>query len=203
MGQGGYCMSWKIVIERGNLGFAAAHFITFGGLCEPLHGHNYGVSVELVGALTRDSYVFDFVALKDITRALCKAWDHRFLLPLRNPNLRLTETNHEWEIVYTGADRAPAHSAAPRLPGLDDAPDATIRYVMPKATVVALPVDNVTAERLAQLLAEGIVVRLADDLAATPDALRALERLTVGVAETEMQTAYFTRDLRNPDHAVT
>jgi hypothetical protein len=67
-------------------------------------------------------------------------------------------------------------------------------------------VDNVTAERLAQLLAQGVVARLAEDLAATPDALGALERLTVGVAETEMQTAYFThdllelRELRNPDH---
>lgn len=193
-------MSWKIVIERGNLGFAAAHFITFGGLCEPLHGHNYGVSVELVGALTPDSYVFDFVALKDITRALCKAWDHRFLLPLQNPNLRLNETDHEWEIIYVAAERAPAHSAAPRLPGIEDAPTTTIRYVMPKATVVALPVDNVTAERLAELLAAGVVNRLADDLAPTPEALRALERLTVGVAETEMQTAYYTRDLRNPDH---
>jgi len=193
-------MSWKIVIERGNLGFAAAHFITFGGLCEPLHGHNYGVSVELVGALTHDSYVFDFVALKDISRALCKAWDHRFLLPLRNPNLRLTETDAEWEIVYTGADRTPAHSAAPRLPGLENAAPATIRYVMPKATVVALPVDNVTAERLAQLLAQGVAARLTEVLAPTPDALRALERLTVGVAETEMQTAYYTHDLRNLDH---
>ncbi|HUY79268.1 MAG TPA: 6-carboxytetrahydropterin synthase [Ktedonobacterales bacterium] len=193
-------MSWKIVIERGNLGFAAAHFITFGGLCEPLHGHNYGVSVELVGALTQDSYVFDFVALKDITRALCKAWDHRFLLPLQNPSLRLNETEREWEIIYTGAGRAPAHSAAPRLPGLEDAHTATIRYVMPKETVVALPIDNVTAERLAQLLAADIVTRLTEDLATMPDALRALERLTVGVAETEMQTAYYTRDLRNPDH---
>jgi hypothetical protein len=33
--------SWKILIERGNLEFSAAHFITFEGECEPLHGHNW------------------------------------------------------------------------------------------------------------------------------------------------------------------
>ncbi len=193
-------MSWKIRIERGNLGFAAAHFITFGGLCEPLHGHNYGAQIELVGALTQDSYVFDFVALKDITRTLCKAWDHRFLLPLRNPNLRLTETEHEWEIVYIStASAAPNFSAAPQLPGAADAPADTIRYVLPKATVVALPVDNITAERLAQLLAEGVVAHLTQMLAEAPETLLALEQLTVGVAETEMQTAFYTLDLRNPE----
>src|SRR5579859_2816774 len=70
-------MSWKILIERGNLEFAAAHFITFEGECEPLHGHNYGVRVEAAGPLTSDSYVLDFVVLKDIVRALCREWDHR------------------------------------------------------------------------------------------------------------------------------
>ncbi|SRR5579875_2948898 len=194
-------MSWKIVIERGNLGFAAAHFITFEGRCEPLHGHNYGVHIELAGALTRDSYVFDFVALKDITRELCKAWDHRFLLPLQNPNLRLTETAREWEIVYTGAfDAQPIASNAPTLPApSSDATGATepLRYVMPKETVVALPVDNVTAERLAEHLAMRIVERLRQRLSAMPTAFEALTSLTVGVAETEMQTAVYTLDLRN------
>ncbi len=83
-------MSWRILIERGNLEFSAAHFITFGGKCEPLHGHNYGVRVEAEGALTTDSYVFDFVVLKDIVRTLIKDWDHRFLLPTRSPHLRVT-----------------------------------------------------------------------------------------------------------------
>src|SRR5260221_5517705 len=82
-------MSWRILIERGNLEFSAAHFITFDGECEPLHGHNYGVRVEAEGPLTADSYVFDFVVLKDLVRTLIKLWDHRFLLPLHNPHLRI------------------------------------------------------------------------------------------------------------------
>jgi hypothetical protein len=33
-------MSWKVVVGGGNLEFSSAHFITFEGECEPLHGHN-------------------------------------------------------------------------------------------------------------------------------------------------------------------
>jgi 6-pyruvoyl tetrahydropterin synthase/QueD family protein len=107
-------MSWRILIERGNLEFSAAHFITFGGKCEPLHGHNYGVRVEAEGALTTDSYVFDFVVLKDIVRTLIKDWDHRFLLPTRSPHLRVTERDDAWDLEY----------------------DAQTRYTLPRSAVV-------------------------------------------------------------------
>src|SRR5690349_7985244 len=118
-------MSWKILIERSNLTFSAAHFITFAGECEPLHGHNYGVRVEASGPLTGDSYVLDFVVLKDIVRSLCKTWDHRFLMPLRNPYLRVTQAGADWEIEYTGD-----------LTKLPKAPNSPIRYLMPAWSVV-------------------------------------------------------------------
>jgi 6-pyruvoyltetrahydropterin/6-carboxytetrahydropterin synthase len=173
-------MSWKVLIERGNLGFSAAHFITFEGQCEPLHGHNYGVRVEVEGELTPDSYVLDFVVLKNIVRALCKEWDHRFLLPLNNPHLRLTEHEDAWEVVYNGPL---THGAAAR--------DGVTRYLLPKAAVVPLPIDNATAERLAQQLARRIADRLRE-----ADKLEQLDRIQVGVEETEMQAAFFTLDLR-------
>src|SRR5258708_14088639 len=100
-------MSWKILIERGNLGFSAAHFITFEGACEPLHGHNYGVRVEAEGALTEDSYLFDFVTLKRIVPTLCQNWDHPFLLPLRNPHLPLTEHAQPRAMQHDATNRYP------------------------------------------------------------------------------------------------
>lgn len=175
-------MSWKVLVERGNLGFSAAHFITFEGQCEPLHGHNYGVRVEVEGELTPDHYVLDFVALKNIVRALCKEWDHRFLLPLNNPHLRLTEHESAWEVVYDGPL---THGAITT--------DGIIRYLLPKAAVVSLPIENATAELLAQQLAGGIVDRLR-----AVSKLEHLERIQVGVEETEMQVAFFTLDLRPP-----
>jgi 6-pyruvoyltetrahydropterin/6-carboxytetrahydropterin synthase len=178
---GEMCMSWKILIERGNLGFAAAHFITFEGECEPLHGHNYGVRVEATGPLTADSYVLDFVALKDIVRSLCKQWDHRFLLPLHNPHLRISDHTDTWEIEYTGA-----------LSTIPDGPDTPIRYLLPKWTVVPIPVDNATAERLAELLATRIVHELR-----RRGIGQTVERLMVGIEETEMQTAFYSLDPRD------
>jgi 6-pyruvoyl-tetrahydropterin synthase len=178
--KGETCMSWKILIERGNLGFAAAHFITFEGACEPLHGHNYGVRVKAVGPLTADSYVLNFVTLKEIVRGLCKQWDHRFLLPLHNPHLRVTDRADAWEIEYTGD-----------LSTIPDAPDTPIRYLMPKWTVVPLAVDNATAERLAELLALRIVHELR-----RRGAGQALEQLMVGIEETEMQVAFYSLDPR-------
>ncbi len=178
-------MSWKILIERGNLEFSAAHFITFEGECEPLHGHNYGVRVEASGTLTSDSYVLDFVLLKDIVRALCREWDHRFLMPLRNPHLRVLQREDSWEIEYTGD-----------LSRLPNAPASPIRYMMPAWTVVPLPVDNVTAERLAELLAYGIARELRQRGASA-----SLANLMVGIEETEMQTAFYTLDLASYQHS--
>jgi 6-pyruvoyltetrahydropterin/6-carboxytetrahydropterin synthase len=161
-------MSFKILVEGGSLGFSAAHFITFEGRCEPLHGHNYGVRVEATGPLTSDSYVMDFLVMKDIVRSLCKDWDHRFLLPLHNPHLRVTERDDVWELEY----------------------DARNRYALAKDAVVPLDVDNATAERLAELLAHRSARALRErSLGAT------LERLLVGIEETEMQTAFYTLEL--------
>ena len=162
-------MSWSILIERGNLGFSAAHFITYEGRCEPLHGHNYGVRVEAAGRLTADSLVLDFITLKEVVRGVCKQLDHRVLIAAESPHLRVAQREDgAWEVEF----------------------DAANRYLLPARAVAALPIDNVTTERLAELLARRIAGALrVRRLDAT------LDRLTVGVEETEMQTAFFTLDL--------
>ena len=54
----------KVKVEGGYLRFSSAHFITFGGKCERLHGHNYGVLVDVEGTLNEDKLVIDFTVLK-------------------------------------------------------------------------------------------------------------------------------------------
>jgi len=127
----------RIDVYGPNLHFSAAHFTTFGGECEPLHGHNYAVSVCLEGDLTPDSWLFDFVSLRLIVASLCKELDHAFLLPSESPHLSVERAEGHYRIAF--ADR---------------------RYVIPESEVRALPIDNSTAERLAEWLAG----RLADDL---------------------------------------
>lgn len=50
-------MPHRITLGRNTLRFAAAHFTTSGGECEPLHGHNYDLFVQIDGALDRKSVV--------------------------------------------------------------------------------------------------------------------------------------------------
>src|SRR5215510_6075186 len=90
----------KVKVEGGYLRFSSAHFITFGGKCERLHGHNYGVLVEVEGELGEDKLVFDFTVLKRLTREICQRLDHRFLLPLHNSHLQIEEQGDVWEIRY-------------------------------------------------------------------------------------------------------
>lgn len=158
-------MAHSITLERNTLRFSAAHFTTFGGECEPLHGHNYDLFVEIEGALTEDSWVFDFSEAKRIVVTICAQLDHRFLLPLGSAVLKVEEHQAEYEVTF--ADR---------------------RYVMPKSDVVALPIDNSTAERLAEWFAGEIAGRL-HALGATN-----IQRVTVGVEEAPGQAGWFTQE---------
>jgi 6-pyruvoyltetrahydropterin/6-carboxytetrahydropterin synthase len=61
--------------------------------------------------------------------------------------------------------------------------------VMPKGDVVALPIDNSTAERLAEWFAG----KIADELHAL--GATNVQRVTVGVEEAPGQAGWFTQEL--------
>jgi 6-pyruvoyl tetrahydropterin synthase/QueD family protein len=156
----------KVKIEGGNLRFSSAHFITYGGKCERLHGHNYGVLVEIEGTLNEDNLVFDFTVLKRLTREICQKLNHRFLLPLHNSHLQLAATPEAWEIRFQDK-----------------------RYVFPRGDVVELPIDNSTAERLAEYICSELIVML------VPYDISHLHTIMVGVEEAPTQMAYYRRPL--------
>ena len=159
-------MKRKITVERNTLRFSAAHFTTFAGECEPLHGHNYDVLVELEGELTEDAWVFDFVELKKIVAAICKELDHKFILQRDSRVLSIDEGDTNWKVRF--GQRG---------------------WVFPKADVIALPIDNSTAERLA----EWICGRLEERLRAA-GALN-LSAICVGIEEAPGQAGWYRRDL--------
>lgn len=142
--------SYTVRVTKDYLVFCCAHFITYDGSeCERLHGHNYRAAVELDGPLDSNFYVFDFIALKNCTKALVDELDHHMLVALHNPLMH----------VYDAAGRV------------------TVRFKdrewsFPRADCVLLPIANTTAELLARYLAQ----RLLDELRArchfVPTALR-------------------------------
>lgn len=156
----------RVTVERNRLRFAAAHMATFGGTCEPLHGHNYDVFVEVEGDLTEDSWVWDFGDLKRATKSIVDALDHKFLLQRESRVLEISEREGAWEVAFE--DR---------------------RYVFPSSDVAVLPIDNTTAERLAEWVAGKLLTYLRGEGAQT------LEKLTVGIEEMPGQAGWYTVDL--------
>jgi 6-pyruvoyltetrahydropterin/6-carboxytetrahydropterin synthase len=154
-------MEYRVRVERNKLKFAAAHFATYDGKLEPLHGHNYAVTIEVSGDLTNDAWVCDFSTLKNAGKALCDELDHKFLLQRNSREIEIDETETNWKIRF--ADRG---------------------FVFAKADVLALPIDNTTAERLA----EWFIGRLRDDLVAR--GAKNLRSITVGVEEAPGQAGW-------------
>ena len=84
---------FKVHVTKDYLVFCSGHFITYDGdHCERIHGHNYRTAVEVEGDLDLNHYVIDFIALKDMTRAITDELDHRMLLPCAAARSSCTKT---------------------------------------------------------------------------------------------------------------
>ena len=152
---------FKVRVDKDYLVFCSGHFITYNGdECERIHGHNYRVSVEVEDALDENHYVFDFIALKDLTRRVTDELDHRMLLPTLNRLVTLAEDGTNWLVRYR--DR---------------------RWSFPRDECVLLPVANTTAE----LLGDYIGIRLREAFLAR--GLKLPEVMRVEVEESFGQSA--------------
>ncbi len=160
-------MPHRVTVERNTLRFAAAHFTTFEGQCEPLHGHNYDVLVEVEGELTEDSWLVDFSALKSMTRDLCRELDHKFLLQRDSNVLRIDEGKSNWKVRFK--ERG---------------------WVFPKSDVVVLPIDNTTSERLAEWFAGRLGAAL------TVRGVTNITALTVGIEEMPGQAGWWREEAK-------
>lgn len=159
-------ISRRVTVERNRLRFAAAHMATFFGDCEPLHGHNYDVFIDLEGDLTEDAWVWDFGDLKRTTKAIADELDHKFILQLESKLLTIEENEDSWIVSFR--DR---------------------RYSFPKSDVAPLPIDNSTAERIAEWIAGKLLAHLQ-----TREGGR-FKKLTVGVEEMPGQAGWYTVEL--------
>ena len=128
--------SFRVQVSKDYLVFASAHFITFRGhQCETLHGHNYRVGVAVEGSLDSETmFVLDFSVLKQITRRLVDEIDHKILLPKLNSKLAYRDEGDRLAVDYFGEPT----------------------YVFPKRDCALLPIQNTTAEMLAQYLGTGV-----------------------------------------------
>jgi dihydroneopterin triphosphate aldolase (PTPS-III) / 6-pyruvoyltetrahydropterin synthase len=153
---------YRVVVEKDFLKFSAAHFIAYKGFREPLHGHNYQVSVAISGTVGSDGYVLDFGVVKRITKEVCAELDERVLVPAESDCLTVTREGASVVLVYE---------------------DGT-RFVFPASDVVLLPIVHASAEELAAY----VLRRLREGLRAHET--RGLREIEVGVGEAPGQAAY-------------
>jgi 6-pyruvoyltetrahydropterin/6-carboxytetrahydropterin synthase len=136
--------------------FSAGHFITLtDDLCEPVHGHNWTVGVDVAGEPDAHGMVVDFIALRDAVTAVLARLDHRMLLP----------TENRWLAVATA-------------PGPHGGDETTVtyrrrrRWVFPADECVLLPVANTTAEWLARWIGHAVIESLESSGHPVPRAIR-------------------------------
>lgn len=129
---------FRVRVTKDYLVFCAGHFISYDGdKCERLHGHNYRAAVEVEADLDDNHYVFDFIALKQRTKAITDELDHHMLLATRNKHIAVEQGPKSVHVRYKDHE-----------------------WLFPRGDCVLLPIENTTAELLARYIAE----RLLDDL---------------------------------------
>jgi 6-pyruvoyltetrahydropterin/6-carboxytetrahydropterin synthase len=149
--------TFHVRIAKADHVFSAAHFITFAGQCERLHGHNYHVAAEIAGPLDANHLVIDFLFVRAKLLEIVTELDHYVLLPTKHPEIRVDDNGRE--VTATFADR---------------------RWIFPSGDCRLLPVPNTTSE----LLAAHIGKRLFDALGG---AAAKIERMQVEVDECDGQ----------------
>lgn len=140
---------YNVRVAKDFFTFSCAHFITFNRTVgERLHGHNYRVAVEVAGPLDENHYVFDFIALQNLTRAVAGELDHHMLLATKNPLLPVTADEDRVRVTFGAKE-----------------------WIFPREDCILLDIENTTAELLAKLIA----TRLLDDVRArgySPESIR-------------------------------
>ena len=130
--------SFKVQLQKEQLVFSSAHFITFAGdICECLHGHNYGLRAEVEGTLDENRYVIDFIAFRESLAELVKQLDHHMLIAMHHP-LILVEAQ-EQEVTVRFREK---------------------RWVFPREDCMLLPITNTTAEEIAWWIATEVRKKL-------------------------------------------
>ncbi|MEX0805696.1 MAG: 6-carboxytetrahydropterin synthase [Candidatus Binatia bacterium] len=125
---------FSIEVAKDYFNFASAHFLIFpDGQREPLHGHNYQVSVALEGEIDHAGVVLDFITFKPLVKRVCDALDHRTLIQTESPVIKVRKRSKEIEVLYKKQ-----------------------RIVLPKQDVILLPLVNTSTELLAEHVADQI-----------------------------------------------
>jgi len=154
---------FSIEVAKDYFNFASAHFLIFAnGRREPLHGHNYQVSVAMEGELDRAGVVLDFISFKPLVKQVCDALDHRTLIQNNSSAIKVRKSAQEVEILYKKQ-----------------------KLLLPRGDVILLPIANTSTELLAEYIAGQIRRKVRQNFSAT------IRYMEVAVEEARGQRGIF------------
>jgi 6-pyruvoyltetrahydropterin/6-carboxytetrahydropterin synthase len=135
---------YRVRLEKEDFKFSSAHFTIFpDGNAEPLHGHNYRVTVEVTASTVDElGFVVDFASLKKVIRRECSRLDEMILIPAHCDQLEIRQGPEHCEVDF-----------------------AQRKYRFPRNEVVLLPITNLTVELLAVVLWQALASELANSRA--------------------------------------
>lgn len=125
--------NYSVRIAKAEHVFSAAHFITYAGQCERLHGHNYRVAAEIHGMLDDDQLVVDFLAVREALREIVASLDHFTLLPTEHPTMLVRTEGDSVKVKFESR-----------------------HWQFPSGDCRLLPVANTTAELLAAYIGHAL-----------------------------------------------
>lgn len=151
-------------LAKQNFKFSSAHFLIFDETsAEMLHGHNYQVSLDVMGPpavqYQQKGYFIDFSVVKKLVKALCDRWDEHVLLPQKHPDMKYEKSTDGKNYNIHFRDRF---------------------YSFPIKETIWLPVTNTSVEQLSNLMAQ----ELFQDLKKL-----SVQKIRVTIEETRGQSA--------------
>lgn len=123
-------MKYKLIVERTDLNFSAAHFLMRHPKCERMHGHNYRVTIGIESdELNSQQMIVDFMDVRNITRDICQKMDHHILIPTKAEDIEIKEMGKEMEVIANKR-----------------------RYIFPKDDALLLPIEATTVEKISEYI---------------------------------------------------
>eukprot|EP01080_Neovahlkampfia_damariscottae_P001313 gene1313-11396_t len=120
-----------INISKEDIKFSSGHFTIFSKTSrEPLHGHNFKVSMNLTGEVNSNGMINNYQIFKKKLRNICKEFDEKFLIPKNSSFLNIKENEKEIFVNFQNEE---------------------IKF--PKNDVLILPLRNITGEELSSHIA--------------------------------------------------
>lgn len=158
---------FEIFVSKEDFKFNCAHFICYPGFRERLHGHNYTLSVRLLGhgGLGSDGYLLDFGEIKRVARSLCKEMNEYFICPMKSDCIDIQLDKERVTLnCFDGS-----------------------QFCFPAQDCVFLPLVHSSAEELAYYFWCQIIKRIGLDILK----IRSINTIEISIAEAPNQMATF------------